>query len=121
MEPMKFTRLAIATSDGVQVSPHLARSAAWLVLEIEQGEILSKTVRTRAAESCGNHNSFVGMLTGCDAVICGGIGEGAATALSAAGIAPLVIAQPLTIEQALSAWLAGTLATKDERVCLCSH
>jgi predicted Fe-Mo cluster-binding NifX family protein len=117
---MEFTRLAIATSDGARVAGHLARSTAWVVLEIERGEVLSRTMRTRAAEPCGSHQTFVDMLTGCDAVICGGIGEGAANALSAAGIASLVVVQPLTIEQALQAWLAGTLVTTEERVCLCS-
>jgi predicted Fe-Mo cluster-binding NifX family protein len=118
---MKFTRLAIATSDGVHISEHLARSTAWVVLDIESGEVLSRTLRSRAAEGCGNHATFVDMLTGCDAVICGGIGEGAAAALSATGIRPLVAARPLTIEQALREWLAGTLVTTDERLCLCSH
>ena len=118
---MKFTRLAIATSDGVHVSGHLARSSAWVVLEIQNGEVLSRTMRSRAAGECGKHATFVEMLTGCDAVICGGIGEGAASALSAAGIEPLVVARPLTIEQALREWRAGTLATTAERVCLCSH
>jgi hypothetical protein len=66
-----MTRIAIATSDGVSVCDHLARS--------------------------GNHAAFVSMLNGCDAVICGGIGEGAAVSTE------------------------GRLATSDERVCLCSH
>ena len=118
---MKFTRLAIATSDGVHIAEHLARSTGWVVLDIEGGEVLSRTMRLRGGEDCGNHTTFVGMLTGCDAVICGGIGEGAASALSAAGIEPLVAARPLTVEQALREWLAGTLATTLERVCLCSH
>jgi len=118
---MNLTRLAIATSDGINVCPHLARSTSYFVLEIENGEVLSRSVRKRPSENCGNHATFVDMLTGCDAVICGGIGEGAAVSLSAAGIAPLVIAHPLTMEQALRSWIAGTLSTTDARVCLCSH
>ena len=59
-------------------------STAYVVLEIEGGGILSRTMRTRAGAECGNHATFVDMLTGCDAVICGGIGEGAAASLSAA-------------------------------------
>ena len=118
---MQFTRLAIATADGVHVCDHLARSTAWVVFEIHNGEILSRTLRTRASAACGNHATFVDMLTGCNAVICGGIGEGAAVSLSAAGIAPLVAAQPLTTEEAVLAWISETLVTTGERVCLCIH
>ncbi|HTP30720.1 MAG TPA: NifB/NifX family molybdenum-iron cluster-binding protein [Candidatus Acidoferrales bacterium] len=118
---MTFTRLAIATCDGFHVCDHLARSKAYVVLEIHNGEVLSRTVRTRATTECGNHTTFVDMLTGCDAVICGGIGEGAAVSLSAAGIAPLVTTQHLTVAQAVRAWIGGTLVTSGERVCLCSH
>jgi predicted Fe-Mo cluster-binding NifX family protein len=105
---MKFTRLAIATTDGVHVCDHLARSTSYVVMDIQDGEVLSRTARTRTSDKCGNHATFVDMLTGCHAVICGGIGEGAAVSLSAAGIEPLVVARPLTIEQALRAWVAGT-------------
>jgi predicted Fe-Mo cluster-binding NifX family protein len=117
---MKFTRLAIATSDGLHVCDHLARSTAYVVMDLQNGEMLSRTVRARNSEKCGNHATFVDLLTGCHAVICGGIGEGVAVSLSAAGIEPLVLARPITIDQALRAWLAGTLVTTEERVCLCS-
>ena len=118
---MSFTRLAIATADGVHVCDHLARSTAWVVFEIHNSQILCRTLRTRTSAACGNHATFVDMLSGCNAVICGGIGEGAAVSLSTAGIKPLVAAQPLTIEDAVHAWIAGTLVTTGERVCLCSH
>jgi len=118
---MRFTRIAIATSDGVHIAEHLARSTGWIVLDMEGGGVLSRTLRSRESDTCGNHATFVDMLTGCDAVICGGIGASAASDLAAAGIKALVVTQPLTIEQALKAWQAGTLATTEERVCLCSH
>jgi predicted Fe-Mo cluster-binding NifX family protein len=63
------------------------------------------------------------MLAGCEAVICGGIGEGAAVSLAANGIVALVspasVGSP--IENALAAWIDGRLVTSDVRVCLCSH
>jgi hypothetical protein len=66
-----MARIAIATAEGVSVCDHLARS--------------------------GNHAAFVSMLNGCDAVICGGIGEA-----------------PRSID-------GRAVATWDERVCLCRH
>ena len=116
---MPFIRLAIATADGLSVCDHLARSASFLVLQIEDGRVISETARSRSTDTCGNHKSFVELLEGCQVVICGGIGQGAADSLAAHGIEPLVIGERSTIGEALSRYLAGTLATTRERVCLC--
>jgi predicted Fe-Mo cluster-binding NifX family protein len=116
---MNSTRIAIATCDGISVSDHLARSSAFLFLDIENDAITSGTFRTRANDTCGNHASFVEMLDGAQAVICGGIGQGAADSLAAHGIVPIVIAGDHSIDEAVNRYLAGTLATTEERVCLC--
>jgi len=113
------SRIAIATSDGVSVCDHLARSAAFVVLEIEDGRAVSQTVRNREPGPCGNHKSFVEMLEGCGAVICGGIGQGAFDSLSARGIRPVVAAGARSIADAADQYLAGTLPTTADRVCLC--
>jgi predicted Fe-Mo cluster-binding NifX family protein len=116
-------RIAIATTDGVSVCDHLARAAAFVVIEMAEGVPGTRTVRTRGKEACGNHATFVEMLAGCDAVICGAIGQGAAVSLSKHGITPLVApsAAGSRIEHALDAWIEGRLPISDERVCLCSH
>jgi len=116
---MPPTRIAIATSDGISVSHHLARSTAFLILEIQDGAIVSGTFRSRSTDTCGRHESFVEMLSGANAVICGGIGQGAADALAAHGIEPLVMAKVSSIDEAVNAWLAGRLPLSGERVCLC--
>ena len=117
---MRVKRIAIATTDGVSVCDHLARSVGFVVIDLASGQ---RTIRTRGTESCGNHATFVEMLEGCDAVICGGIGQGAAVSLTGHGIAALVApgSAGTTIDEALLAWKEGRLATSDERVCLCSH
>jgi predicted Fe-Mo cluster-binding NifX family protein len=116
-------RIAIATADGVSVCDHLARAAAFVVLDVVEGREVARSLRTRGTGACGNHATFVEMLNGCDAVICGGIGQGAAESLAANGIAALVAPSAVgtAIEGALSAWADGRLATSDERICLCSH
>jgi len=116
---MNSIRIAIATSDGVSVCEHLARSTGFLFLAIEDGAITSGTFRTRATDTCGNHASFVEILNGAGAVICGGIGQGAADSLAAHGIEPIVIAGNHSIDEAVNRYLAGSLTTSDERVCLC--
>ena len=120
---MQVTRIAIATADGVSVCDHLARSAAFVVVEVNSGVPGGRVTRARGTEACGNHATFVEMLAGCDAVICGGIGQGAAVSLAAHGIRALVspAAAGTPIDDALRAWIEGRLATSDARVCLCSH
>src|ERR1017187_4566145 len=79
---MQVTRIGIATADGVSVCDHLARSAAFVVVEVNSGVPGARVTRARGTEACGNHATFVEMLAGCDAVITGGIGEGAAVSLA---------------------------------------
>src|ERR1035441_9447872 len=127
---MEVTRIAIATADGVSVCDHLARAAAFVVVEVSGGvagargtRAGARVRRARGAGACGNHATFVEMLAGCDAVISGGIGQGAAGTLAAHGIRALVspAAAGTPIDDALRAWIEGRLATSDERVCLCGH
>ncbi len=86
---------------------------------MEDGRVVSKSVRERFNGKCGNHATFVELLEGCGAVICGGIGQGAFDSLKAAGIEPVVAAGKHTAEEAAALYLAGKLATTDARVCLC--
>jgi len=112
-------KIAVGTTDGLALCDHLARSSAFVVLEIQDGQVASKTVRERGTDACGNHQSFVEILEGCTAVLCGGIGQGAVDALAAHGIEPVVAAGKHTVDEAVDLYLAGRLLTTDGRVCLC--
>jgi predicted Fe-Mo cluster-binding NifX family protein len=101
------------------VCDHLARSSAFVVLEIENGRVASQAVRRRESGLCGNHRSFVEMLEGCEAVICGGIGQGAFDSLRSHGIRPVVAPGARSIGDAADRYLAGNLPTTGDRVCLC--
>ncbi len=118
MEPI---RIAVGTTDGLAVSEHLARSSWFEVFEVVEGKVAGRTVRGRETDACESHKSFVELLEGCRAVLCGGIGQGAFDALTAHGIQPLVLAKPGTVEEAVGQYLAGTLVSTDERICLCGH
>ena len=113
------TRIAIATADGISVCHHLARSTAFLILEIQDGAIVSGTFRSRPTDNCGNHAGFAEMLAGANAVLCGGIGQGAADVLAAQGIEPLVLNGRHSIDEAVNGYLAGSLSLSADRVCLC--
>src|SRR4051794_34259710 len=116
---MPSTRIAVATSDGISVCDHLAHSTAFLLLEVNDGAVVSAALRSRSTDGCGNHASFVDLLNGATAVICGGIGQGAANALTGHGIEPLVITGKHSIGDAVKQYLAGSLPLTAERVCLC--
>jgi predicted Fe-Mo cluster-binding NifX family protein len=116
---MTRTRIAIATIDGISVCGHLARSTAFLILEIQDGAIVSGTFRSRPTDTCGSHTGFVEMLEGTNAVMCGGIGQGAADMLAAHGIEPLVLDGAHSIDDAVNGFLAGDLKLSADRVCLC--
>ncbi len=118
MEEMQTMNIAVGTSDGISMCDHLARSSAFLVFEIADDRAVLRETRQRDS-GCGNHKGFVEMLEGCQAVLCGGIGEGAVLSLEAHGIKPVVAVGKHSAEEAVSLYLAGKLATTTERVCLC--
>jgi predicted Fe-Mo cluster-binding NifX family protein len=111
--------IAVGTGDMASVCEHLARSSAFIVMEVEGDRVVSRITRERGTDACGNHRSFVEMLAGCQAVLCGGIGQGAADSLAAHGIVPVVVAGKHSIEDAVTRYLSGNLATTTDRVCLC--
>ncbi len=117
---MTSTRIAIATTDGISVCDHLARSTAFLILEIQNGAIVSGTFRSRPTDTCGNHAGFVEMLSGANSVMCGGIGQGAADVLATNGIEPLVLDGPHSIDDAVNGFLSGSLKLTGERACICN-
>jgi predicted Fe-Mo cluster-binding NifX family protein len=116
---MSSILIGIGTADGVSVCDHLARAGAFIIAEVSEGRVVSRSIRDRSNAACGNHATFVDYLRGCHAVLCGGIGQGAADSLAAHGIEPIVVAGKHTIDDALALYLACKLATTNERVCLC--
>jgi len=81
--------------------------------------VIARSARSREADQCGNHRTFMDLAAGCSAVICGGVGQGAVTALAANGIETIVLAGKMSIEDAVAGFLAGVLVTTGDRVCLC--
>jgi predicted Fe-Mo cluster-binding NifX family protein len=116
---MASLRIAVGTADGISVCDHLARSASFLIFEIAEGRIVSRSVRERGTDQCGNHKTFTDLMEGCTAVICGGVGQGAVNSLLRSGVEVVVLAAPIPVDAAVEGYLAGTLVTTGERVCLC--
>ena len=130
-------RIAVPTNDGTTLSEHFGRSAAFLVFEVEGGQIKSQEMRANLPHqsgpggTCGhegdgwgeghNHTAMVAVLAGCDIVLCGGMGWRAAEALKAVGISPVSVAASGPAAEIVTAYVAGALAPAPESLCRCDH
>jgi predicted Fe-Mo cluster-binding NifX family protein len=129
-------RIGVPTNDGVAISEHFGRSAGFLIYEIENGQIMAVETRANAAQhshppgTCGHtsaksgthsHAGILAALNGCDTVICAGMGARAAEALKCGGVSVIAIAPPRRAEDAVAAYLRGSLETTDGEFCRCQH
>ena len=128
-------KIAVPTNDGLSISEHFGRSAAFLVYETENARIVSSELRKnqgleaheggscagdRAAEP-HTHGTILLSLVGCDAVICGGMGARAAEALKQAGVREVLFTRPGPATEAVNAFLKGELPASSQQFCRCSH
>jgi predicted Fe-Mo cluster-binding NifX family protein len=117
-------KIAVASSDGNQISPHFGRSAFFLVFDVEDGKIVGREVRentftAHARGECAgegahehgmhSHASIVEALHDCNAVLCYGMGWRASEALSQGGVRPYVLGKRCSPEDAVALFVAGKL------------
>ena len=107
-------RIAVSYENG-QVFQHFGHTEQFKLYEVEDGKVVSSQVIS--AQSSG-HGALAGFLSAArvNTLICGGIGGGARAALMEAGILlyPGVVGGA---DQAVAAYLAGTLAYVPDMVC----
>jgi len=121
-------RIAVASSNGTDISAHFGRSACFLIFEIEGGKPVLRERRDNSfspharGECAGEqhshhhgqvhgdgHRPLVSALEDCQTVICHGMGWRAAEDLKSGGITPVVLAAEMRPEEAVSAFLKGDL------------
>lgn len=125
-------RIAVASSDGTNISSHFGRSSCFLIFNVVDGEIVGKELRTNTftAHARGerggeqthdhgthSHGSVVEALSDCSAVICHGMGWRAGEALSQAGIQAYVLSERCTPEEAVGSFLGGKLPSMNQTFC----
>jgi len=128
-------KIAVPTNDGLTISEHFGRSAAFAIFEIANGKITSRELRSKGEQhhhapgDCGHHAEgaehhkhagILAVLEGCDTVICSGMGRGAAEALKGAGTQVFVVA-PAPVDDVVAAYLQGKVAARSEEFCPCKH
>ena len=125
-------KIAVACDEQGGMSQHFGRSAAFRIFSIEEGKVVAVEDRpndftAHARGECEgehhhdqphSHASIVGALSGCDRVLCRGMGWRAANDLAAGGITPVVVRDDVTPERAVELYLAGALPEGTE-FCAC--
>ncbi len=129
-------KIAVASDDGTHVTGHAGRAAGFVVAEFEGKTLKNREYRTSPFpghahaehhhEGDHNHELSGGQmekhagiraaLSGCDALICGGMGHRLMTDLREGGIEVLLTSEQL-VDVALQAWSVGTLVVSGEGFC----
>ena len=107
-------RIAVTYENG-QVFQHFGHTEAFKIYDVADGKVnMSIVVQTNGS----GHGALAGMLKklNVDTLICGGIGGGAQMALSTIGV-ELRAGVSGSADEAVAAYLAGTLAWAEGATC----
>ena len=128
MEQQNSTQIAFVTDDGTTISSHFGRARFYEVVTFAGGVLAGRERREKAGHhSSGqhdghghgqheaNHGMMIAPIAGCSLLVARGMGMGAHTFLSAAGITP-VLTDLHTIDEALTAFSTGTLTDNPRRL-----
>lgn len=128
-------KIAAITDDGKTISRHFGRAPYYLVLTIEEGEIVNREMREKMghnhfhkqahaeeshaaghgmdAESHNKHISMASAIADCKVLLCGGMGMGAYESMRKLNIQP-VVTDFTDIEQAVKAFIDGEIIDHTE-------
>ena len=132
-------KLAFVTDDEQTISRHFGRAPYYLVVTIEEGKVIERERRAKAnhgqfahsahdhdhddsraghghgPEAQGRHAQMAAAITDCQAVICGGMGNGAYLSLQERGLQPIVTDET-SIDKAIDIYLKGGLVNRIDRL-----
>ncbi len=130
-------KIAVITDDGQTISQHFGRAAHYLVLTVENGEIVNRELRDKLGHSHfasepheqgtpgqphgfdpaaqDRHVRMAEAIADCQVLLCGGMGAGAYQSMQARGIKPIVVDVPV-IDLAVKAYLEGKLVDRVDRL-----
>jgi predicted Fe-Mo cluster-binding NifX family protein len=130
-------KIAAVSDDGITISQHFGRAAYYVVVTINEGKIVAREKREKMghaqfggethaegndprghgydAAAQSRHARMAGAIADCQVLLARGMGAGAYDSMQAAGIRPIVTDIP-TIDDAVKAYLAGTLVNHTERL-----
>jgi nitrogen fixation protein NifB len=125
-------KIAVATIDGVSLSQHFGQSKGFVVFEIDGQTVQSRELRTNDDtphnQGVCNHGgqthgraSILDLLSDCSVLLCGGMGAGAAQAMVANGIKPVVVPGAPSAEDAVAIYTSGNVTDTPIGFCNCNH
>jgi predicted Fe-Mo cluster-binding NifX family protein len=126
-------KIAAITDKGLLISQHFGRAPYYLVLTVENGQIVERELRDKLGHAhfvnqphqldkpgqphgmgTSSHNKHLQMaetIADCQALLCGGMGMGAYQSMEARGIKP-VVTDILEIDQAVMAYINGKITDR---------
>lgn len=131
-------KIAVITDDERTISQHFGRAPYYVVVTIENGQIIDRERRDklghahfsnephehdhRSGERHGfdpaaqdRHARMAEAIADCDVLLCGGMGAGAYQSMQARGIQP-VVTDLRSIDEAIAAYLEGRLVDRVDRL-----
>lgn len=130
-------KIAAITEDGITISQHFGRAPYYLVLTINDGKILARERRNKLGHAqftgephkpgipgqphgmgAGAHDRHMRMsevISDCEALLCGGMGQGAYLSMTQRGIKP-VVTDIRDIDQAAMAYFEGNIIDQVDRL-----
>jgi predicted Fe-Mo cluster-binding NifX family protein len=137
MSEPKSIKVAAITDDGTSISQHFGRAAHYMVVTVENGQIIHKELRSKLGHShfvslghaeeehsqphgfdAASHDKHLQMaeaIDDCEAVLCRGMGRGAYQSMQIRGIRPVVTDIAL-IEEAVMAYVEGSIVDRVDQL-----
>lgn len=123
-------KIAVASMDGSSVSQHFGQSRSFIVFEMDGQQIKGRELRSGESTphndgvchgEASKQGGMAGMLAGCDVLICGGMGAGAANAVQQMGVKPVIVPGVPSPEQAVALFVEGKIDSAAVSLCNCHH
>ena len=130
-------KVAVITDNGKTISLHFGRAQYYQVVTLENGKIVNRELRNKVGhgqfqdhghsedapgtphgmgqDSHTKHLEMAANIDDCEAVICGGMGNGAYQSMLIKGIKP-VVTELSDVDQAALAYAAGTLVDRVDKL-----
>lgn len=123
-------KIAVASADGVSVSQHFGQCQGFIVFTVEGNKVTGRELKS-ITETPHNEGVCSGeaqrgegvasLLSGCEALLCGGIGGGAARAIMQLGVKPMVLKGVPNAEEAVNMYCDGRATEAQAGFCNCQH
>ncbi len=130
-------KIAAITDDGMSISQHFGRANYYLVVTVENGQIVNREMRDKLSHSHfanephdqetpglphgftpasqDRHARMAQAITDCAVLLCRGMGRGAYESMKLYGIRPIVT-DIAAIDDAVNAYLAGSIVDQIDRL-----